>query len=298
MGLLDGKLNLIQQTIIPAEIGRHGPGPLAAQGSVRGEGNLRAECTYEDICYLLQGLLGDVSAVGGSAPYSWTYSAPAEEAAVTPHKYSLEGGAAGASYVLHGALFKTLRLTGEAGGLWEMSSDLVGETIGTVSLASLADRTVNLVRMADTSLYVDTWGGTMGSTAVTATLISFELNLETGRHTKLFAGSVSPASYGDDEFSATLRTVLEFNASAKAYFDALIAPALIQKFLQIKATTGTDTALKSLAIQMPATLINNVTLFDDREGNMIVSLEWQATMHATFATWLKFVVQNALNALV
>jgi hypothetical protein len=216
---------------------------------------------------------------------------------VTAWPYTIEYGAPNAEYQITGGLFSSLEVTGEAGGIWEGTVEVVGKAVVAEALTTgKAIRDVDLIRMADTTLKVDTWAGTMGTTAVPATLISFTLTANPGTHLKTFAGSLTPTGYGSDRWDATLVTVLEYNASAKAYVDALLS-GLVQRQIQIQATQGTTTAAREATIKFCGTLIDGAELFSDRDGNVTVELTWKGTYNATFGGFLTMRARNENSTL-
>jgi hypothetical protein len=297
MGLTDASVGIVNESRVIEQLGNLGPSSLASLDAQSGVASVQAVASYEDILYFTQALFGAATTAGTAAPYTFTHVAPTT-AAPTIVGQSLEYGTTGAAYVLTGAIAQSLKIRGVSGELWTMQADWLGKAVSTVSLAALADRTVNVIRMADTTFAVDTWGGTMGATAAAATLISFDLALETGRHLKTFAGAANPSSWGEGRMNGTLTTVLEFNATAKAYVDALIGPLLTQRQIQIKASQGATTTTKSATIQFAGTLVDNVTLFANRDGNIIVSLTWRGTYLAGLTSWMKYIGETALTVLV
>ena len=210
--------------------------------------------------------------------------------------YTVEYGTAGALYKLVGAMFTKMSIKGTAGKTWEVSADLLGKQVSVLaSMAALADRTATLISMGDTSLAIDTAGGTAGTTAVAATLIDFELQVDTKRHLKQFAGNILPTNWGEDRWSGSLKMTLEFNASSKAYVDALVAPGIVSKLVEIKGTTG---ASQAVIIDFCGVVNKGTELFKDRNGNMTVELSFDPLAAGTLANWLKITVTNAVGTLV
>ncbi|NIV32914.1 MAG: hypothetical protein GWN58_26760, partial [Anaerolineae bacterium] len=142
-------------------------------------------------------------------------------------------------------------------------------------------------------IYIDTWSGTIGSTVLADALISFDLNVTTNRHMKMFAGNLQPDDWGDGQYRGTLTTVLEYTSDTKAIVDALLTPALQQRMIRIIATS----APRSATIDFYGTLVNGAELFSDREGNVTVSLEWQGTYNDTDSEWLSFDIVNLVASL-
>jgi len=145
---------------------------------------------------------------------------------------------------------------------------------------------------------MDSWASaTIGATELAATLISAELTVNPGRHLKTFVGSVTPEAYGENRWEGQLVTVLEFNSSAKAIVDALLAPALVQRQIRIRATQGATTAYRLAQIDFAGTLVDGAELFGDRDGNMTVSLTWNGTVNTVWDNWFAAKVTNELSVL-
>jgi len=177
MGVTDFSFDYADTVEVIDEMGWLSPSSIARSVEVHAEGSITARATYEDIMYFGAGLVALSSA--GTGPYTWTFAAPTTAAPV-PKIYTMEfADADGAPYEADGCLISTLSITGEAGGLWEVQANVLGETIVQAAMTtSLNTRDVNAIAMSDTVLYLDTWGGTMGTTSVGATLISFALEIQ------------------------------------------------------------------------------------------------------------------------
>lgn len=286
-------LEVVDETYHGPHQGSMGPSALVAEVRQHAEPKLEYDLTYEDICFLWDGLFGACSPTGGPV-YVWPYTAPLATAPV-PRPYTMEIGALGAPYKAAGVVFNKTKVEGDidGDGVWKASVDLLAKVASVVVMASLSARVTEMIRMADTALYVDAWAGTMGATAAPTTLISFALDLDPKYHLKWFAGSVAPGAKGEDQWEGSLELVLEFNATAKAYVDALLAPALVQRQIRLKAASGTKIA----QIDFAGTLVKGVKLWEDRDGNMTISTTWEGTYNATFANWLAASVSNAVASL-
>ena len=289
MGLRDASFEPVNEGEVLPQLGSFAPSPHALQLAMSAMGSITTYGTYEDTPYILDGIFGEATP-SGSNPYVYAYAAPLGTAA-TPKKYSIEYGASGAAYVVSGGLFNTLQISGEAKGYWEVTNGVIGETLATVSLASLNDRTVEPIRMADTACHIDAVGGTIGTTSI-GTLISFALDVQTNRHLKFYANSLTPTAHGEDTWSGSLQTVLEFDSTSKAYLDALFT-AKVQKQIQIKATSGSKIA----TLQFAGTLSGNPVMFGDRDGNMTIELNWEGTYNSTLGNWLKASWTNTVSSL-
>lgn len=270
------------------------PAAIAAQVRQGAKGKIKAALTYEDILYALHGIFGSV-APSGTGPYTWTYTAP-RESVPTPQAYTLEFGQSDAAYRAVGALFSSLSIVLAAGEIGTLEADVIAKQLESVTLTSgLARRAQTLVRGADAKLYIDPWGGMFGATQVPATLIEAELGVETGRHLKYFAdGDILASAYGDARWKAELKITAEFNASAKALVDALLAGE-VKRLVRIKCTSGDN----MLTLNFPGVITDGATLWKDRDGNCVVELAFGA-LDATDGpdNWLEISAVNAVAMLV
>jgi hypothetical protein len=304
MGVTDVSVNVMDEVHLTERSGHLYPSDLASQVGQMGEGSITMDLSYEDIAYVLNNFFDAVTTTStttttpGTIAYTYynrAWDAPADTA-VTPAYLTFEFGAPSANYEACGVLFNELNISGEAGGIWTGDFPFLAQQINTCTMASLSDSAVELIRMADTTLYVDTWSGTIGTTPVADTLISFGLSVSNGRHLKTFAGNIEPQSWGDTRWSGTLNIVAEFNASAKAYVDAMLArTGVVQRAIRIQADNDAVAAGdgdRVINLDFYGTLVDGATLFSDREGNITVSLDWEGTYNDTGSDWLSFDLKN------
>jgi hypothetical protein len=298
MGVTETSLSVADEVYQPTFIGTLAPAIVTAQMSQHGEASVEQVASYQDVCYWLDGLMG--ASTPSTAPGT-TYVRDYEAALLEitdPVEYTMEYGTTGAEYNLAGALVTSLGIAGEAGGMWECTVEIMGKTVSATAMTTgLLTREVDLIKMADTKLYMDAWTGTMGTTEVEATLISFDLSADPQRHLKYFAGDTNPGGYGDSNWESQLVTVLEFNANAKALVDELVTPSLVQRQIRLKAATGTGATAREAVIDFAGTLVDGAELFDDRDGNMTVSLTWNGTESTQLGNFLKASVRNELATL-
>jgi len=296
MGVTDAKLQVVSETHHTEAAGRMYPSDLIANTGFSGEGSISMDLSYEHILFPLDNFFSQ--AVPAATVY--TYAQPTT-AITAPNHYTLEIGAldavADAGYDADGVLFTELNISGEAGGVWTGEFPFICEDVTNAAATVLADTVVELIRMADTTIHFDAWHTAAGTAAATAaTLVSFELHVANGRHLKTFAGGIQPLGWGETQWSGTLTTVLEYNAATKAIVDAMLAPALVQRAIEIEAIS-TLAAANIATIHFYGTLVNGVELFSDRDGNITVSLEWEGTWDSTQADWLEIIVDSTLAAL-
>lgn len=286
-------------------LGWLGPSPISAQVAQSAEVTFGAVACYEEMPTILNGFFTAINASTStdstSAGYNYPYTAPVSSTQVFYH-YTMEFGTTGAAYRSNGVVFNDLTVKGEAGDLWQFNVGAVAkEIVATTSGLSTApaDRAVNPIRMADTTLYVDAFStGTMGGTSVGATLINFELAYKTGRHTKTFAGALKPGDFGEAAHDHTLKLTAEFNASAKAYVDELLGStgAAVKRQIRIGATQGSSSSTKTYNINFAGQLVDGIKLFDDRDGNMTVALNFAGVYSTGLANSLTMSVVNGSSS--
>lgn len=291
MGVEDASITIADVQAQAKELGRLNPSPIVAQVAQSAAFAISGIATYEDDIYLNNGLLTSVAPTG-AGPYVWANASPST-AATTPKKWTLEYGVTGAAYKVAGALFSKISWKMEAGGWWMYSIDGIGKVVSTVTLASLSDRSVEAIRAADTALYIDAVGGTMGATAVPAVLRSCELTHDAKRHLKIFAGALTPGDYGEDMHEGELKVTFEYTSAVKAYVDAILS-GLVQKQIRLKATSGTKIWQHDFA----GYIADAPKLFEDAEGNITCSLSFKAHYNSTLGDWHKTSVTNSVASLV
>jgi len=274
--------------------GNLAPAHLAAMTKVAPSGSMSQIATYEDICYLLEAMCG-VATPSGAGPYVRTGGAPTTVAVATPRFmtafYDDPGGAG--TYKAAGVLPSKLTIGGKQGEEMMLKADLLAKQITTGTPAALSDRSMNVVMGSDTKLYVDAWGGTIGTTEMATMSYSYELMLDAQRLLKHYLGALTPGRYVERKWDGELKMMLEFNATSKAFLDALITPALFQKQVRIKATSGTNI----VQIDFAGTAEDTPQLFTDDDGVSTLEFTLKGTYHSTLANWFAYSVTNSVSAL-
>ena len=312
-GVTEASLKIADTIESPHFLGWIGHGPLSAETQQHGEGSLDLLATYEEAPVLLNMFFTAIGAsTSAAAPYSYPYVAPVQTTQVV-HTLTMEYGTAGAAYTALGNIGTELTIKGEAGGMWNMSvatlsKNIIASSSGMAS--AFATKSVRPVRMADTTLSIDAFStGTMGATAVSATLASFELGLKTGRHLKTFAGSLTPTAWGDGVMEGSLKLTAEFNASAKALVDEMLSTAtggvnngstgtFGKRQIRISATQATSSGLTvgTFTLDFAGVKTEGETLFSDRDRNMTVDLTYQGLYSTALGNWFAATVVNGTSS--
>jgi hypothetical protein len=305
-GITDASLHPIENVEDFPQVGYLGPGPLAQLQAVSGEGSWEMVASYEEFPRILNAFFTAIvqssGSVAGTSSGAWNYPyvAPVSSTQIVS-TYNMEYGTSGAAYRSLGSIGKHINISGEAGSFWRANIDWVSKSIIAASQLSTApvDRTVNPVRMADTLLFVDPFTtGTIGGTSWPATLISFELDIETNRHLKQFAGSINPADWGDAKYETSLRITAEFNANSKAVVDELLGAtgAGVSRQIRLRATQGSSATLKQFDLDFAGIKSEGETLFSDRDGNMTVELMFRGQYSTQLSNYFKSLVVNGSSS--
>jgi hypothetical protein len=303
MGITDAQFKPSVKTTSRKHLrGSRAPSYTALVTGIDGSGSWDEDCSYEDIGYGLEGLHGTVAPSGGSAPYTRDYAAPLGST-LTPRIYTGILGDADGVYKLMGALVAKAVYKCDKEGVWTVKHDLVGRDVSTGSLAALSDRTVNLIAGAETSIYIDAWAGTIGSTHVDATAYSFELTIDAKRAVKHYLNnSLYAGNYRQPAWDVTLKLHLEFNATSKAYLDAILASTVgapFQRQVRIKATRDSSASEKLAQFDFAGSHSGAEIPAPTWENDVwAVDLDLTATYHATLANYFKAQIKNAVATLV
>lgn len=264
--------------------------------------------TFEQIGYLLQAGVKAVSGAPDGSGYIYTYLVGTTQAnAIQP--YTIETGDNQQAHEMEYSIVKDFTLTGNAGEAVMMSANWVGRQKTAASLTSLigsGPQAVETILAGKGTLYIDDNTGTLGSTAVTDTLLSWTLNFNTGRNVKYTVDS--GALYFDfdyfdiDSFDVTLDVVFEHNSTAVTEYGTKFtgeAGRLIRLKITGSAlqTAGSSYTTKALVLDLTGKWESWEEL-GSQDGNSIVSGTFRVGYDETDDTGCTIVVVNELSALV
>jgi hypothetical protein len=250
------------------------------------------EMTVEDAAYELDALFSE-AAPSGSGPYTRTYSAPLGTES-TPRIKTIVKGQGANTYKAAGLLMDEFTLSFAANEPLKYSAHYMGHGASGGSLAALADRSVTYFMAQHVQLYIDAWGGTIGSTLFNDTWFSGELTVKTNRKNHFGIGSLNPKGGRERAWETSLKLTLEFAAASKTYFDDIIAAsAVFEKQIRIKATRGTGVLQFDFAGFTPKAS----EWAKDEDGIVTVELEFEGKYNAGLANYLKAQSVNSVAVL-
>lgn len=152
------------------------------------------------------------------------------------------------------------------------------------------------------NLYIDAVGGTIGSTEITSTLLSFELDVTTGLKAKYtnLAKEFDYVYFDKGSFSATLKLVYENDSNGVAQRDLFEAatPRLLRlRFQGAAVSDNTGATYDNLTFIINAAGVYTAMPMGDVDGNSTIEAEMQIGHDLTASQGLDFVVVNELSAL-
>ncbi len=262
--------------------------------ATRGSASVPAIGTYEDLPYALDALFG-VATPSGAGPYVYTYTAPLT-AQPTRRISTLVFGDSTQAYGLVGAMLNSFGLSIESEGDWRIAQDFVGAYVGTDAIAALSDRAATIIKAAHTTIYIDAFAGTIGTTAIDCEAYSVNLNISPNILLIPALGSLSPCDETGLRYTADLQLTMEFPGTSKAMVEGMLGltPTVTKKLIRIGGTDGTNIANLDFA----GALMEAPFLLTDRDGVTTVELSFRAEVDTgTFANWFKASVTNAVATL-
>ena len=284
MGMEEFTIKPLDTTkIIAEQRGSLAPGFLAVLEKVDAEANFDGAMLYEDIHYFLEGVMGVVTP-SGAGPYDYDGVAPLGTKPTLREQTFVHGTA---DYVkgLQGGLVQELVLSLAHGSEGRMSGRIMGQEVATDALESLSDRTVNPIMGDHVTLYIDDFGGTIGTTEVVATAFNLELTLRSGVAPKWHLGSLVSDSYKIAQYEGELKMVFEVNATSYAYLGNLLSQSAIwDKLVRISCTNGTE----SLELDFAGVALERPEIFPEEDGVASIEVTLSGLYESTFANWFKY----------
>lgn len=299
MGITGGS---IQPNVSSSEVqdvrGTLTPGYTATLDAKSGEAGIEGDALYEDMAYWLDNMFGQATP-SGAGPYVRAYSGAG--AVPAPRILTLAHGSGVGVQSLVGALISKFSLAFEPNKRATIKADMIGYGVENDTLDSLADRTVIPIHSNDVTLYVDAWGGTVGTTAIT--LAKFNIGLDLDLNRKLLPGiaSASPADWKQhkgESKSNTLTLALEVDTASKAYLDSILASTSSGGPLKLQVRIKAQYAVTQiLQIDFAGFIAEAPEAVSDSDGVAQFEFQLQALYHSTMASWINISLTNQVSSL-
>jgi len=293
MELKNASIEINAETETNVSIGTLAPATSADVVGFSGKVKIEGPWLYEDAPIWQQSLFGAVVPTG-AGPYVRASTSP-HQSSYTPEIYTFEFGMAGGTYKAINCMLSMLELKIVKKKVTMFKAEFLCSNIQTLSsLTVLADRTVTRVRARDTVVSLDAWGGTIGTTPLTGTVLEATLKVSSNVHLKEFVGSLYATGYGIDSWEGELEIKAEFNTITKAEIDALIGATTVERLVQFKATRATQIDQTNFTGVMDG---SGQVLYDDNDGNAGVTMKYLPVHNTTLAYWLATTNTNTVAVL-
>jgi hypothetical protein len=263
----------------------------------------QTEATYEQILYpLTGGVKGIVTAAadgsGAGKIYDFTWD---ELGTNVIQPFTIEAGDNNAAAEMEYSVCTEFTLTWAAKEALKSASKWVGrQRTSTTFTGSIALPTVETINTP--TIAIDTIAGTIGATVITGTILGYELTVQTGVQPHFSAEGQT--YFGGIKYvkpTASLKLTYEHDANATAEYAAFIAgtPRCLRILhLGTALTQGNGLyAFKRFMIDMDG-IYTSFPPFGEQDGDNIITCEMAASYDATEDLFLRFLVVNALAALV
>jgi hypothetical protein len=264
--------------------------------------------TFEQLPHILEAGIKTVgSGVADGAGDGLIYAYPFPTTALNTLKtYTIETGDNQQAEEMEYSYVERFTLSGARGESVMMSADWVGRQVTNVSFTgALTVPTVEEILSQKGTLYIDDAGsGTIGTTAITNTLLTWELAVTTGWKAKFTLDNnalyFAFNYYDKDSFSAVFTATFEHNATAvaeKTEWRNEVARLIRLELLGTAfAQAGTAYDNKTLRIDLPCKYTEWSAL-DFDEGNSIVNVTAVAGYDETEALGGSITVVNELASI-
>lgn len=286
--------------------GSMAPGFMSVPQSRSGAASLEGILLYEDAAYMLDAAFGVVDSdqkgyTADSSIFTRDYDAPLAvydtDTSGSPRSFTIVGAEKSATsdaYSVSGGTLTNFSVSGESGGPLTYTMNFIGKQAQRDELATLSDRTVNMVMGDHVTLTIDPSSDAVGTTAISNSFFTFNLNVNTNRDLRNHMGALTATGYRDAKWTGELRLTLELDATSKAFYNSIInSSTTFEKVVRIKASSGTQ----SVQFDFNGVCMGTPDAWTDRDGVSTVELVLSGQYNATLANWLKATSVGSVSAL-
>lgn len=255
--------------------------------------------TFEQILHILEAgvkaiTTGTADGAGSGKIYTYTFPTTAKNTIKT---YTIETGDDQEAEEMEYGFVESFVMEGKGGEAWMVGSEWRGrQVVNSTFTSALSLVTVEEMLFSKTKLYVDTTGGTIGTTQKSNTLLGAKLDVTTGWVPKWTADGATTFSFAKlTEPKVTLELTYEHDGTATAEKAAWRAgtPRLIQLLVTGNAltTAGTSYSNKTVAINL-AGKYEKFNALEEEDGNDIVTCTFVARYNSTSTKFAEVIVVN------
>ncbi|MAH46767.1 hypothetical protein CMI37_13140 [Candidatus Pacearchaeota archaeon] len=263
------------------------------------------EATFEQLSYILSAAIEDVTTGvrDGTDGSGYVYQHDlTTNAQVTPQTYTIEMGDDQRVDEMEYAVVREFSLSCAKQEGWMTSATWFGRQVTDAEFtASIATPTIEQVVHMKTKLYLDTSGGTIGTTQKTSCFLGLSLSVTTGfQPIPVGDGNLYYAGIKQIEPGVTGTLHLEHDATGEAELVLARTPGTVRLIRTIAEgaalTTASAYTYKTLRFDGAIEYINVPPLGED-EGDDIIDLEFRVVWLAAKSLGGQILVVNELSAL-
>lgn len=269
-----------------------------------GEITLESGCTYQQLPYVFQASFYDTTpTTDASSAQIWTWEVQNDSSdyvnTTDLQTYTIEAGDNQQCEQMAYGFCREFSITGAVGEGLDISAVFEGQAVETTSFtASIAVPTVNDILFTKGKLYIDVSSDTPGTTQVTQTLFSVDLNVTTGWRPYYAADGNTYFSFAKRTRDEIVLTVT-FEHNATAVTEKANWRAETERLLQLKfegpALATTDSGATYDVMTFKVNLWGKWETFDalsDNEGNDQVVGTFRAGYSSAGGHKAQFIVAN------
>lgn len=273
------------------------PAAVKKMASIAASGQVEGEMCYEQMDYLLESLLGVVSA-SGAGPYTRTYDAAVTGKVTSPRIMTMRYASSNLGYEMSGAMGKSLSLEWAKNEALKYTLPLIGYDVTAASREALSQpATITPIMSNEFTLYIDPLG-TYGTTEIAAALWSASLSIDPRRELVHHVTSKNASGHretGDDEgWDVKLTLKLEVTSAVKTILDNMISD-----------TDGYDCSVRldgvdgdnGFRVDFPGFSQMPAEVFQWEDGIASINMELTAAYEDTLGTFLEIETNNLVATL-
>lgn len=226
----------------------------------------------------------------GVGPYVHTWNI-AQNTQITPRPETIYYGTATAGFKLAGAIGTGLDVQFGTGELAQGSVQYVGKAITTATPQALSDVVDTVLAGHDVSIYIDSWGGTVGTTLVENTVYSAQLKAGANFNVDHALGSLDAIDYLHTRMEGSLSLSLSYPGASnvtQTLVNEILGDDTPGRQFRLLVARGTS----QLQVDFAGKIMGNPNLFGNRNGAATIDFDVSGVYNPTLGNWIVIELTN------
>lgn len=264
---------------------------------VGAEATLAGAMTYEQFGYILDSLLGTATP-SGVGPYTRDYIAPVTKP--TSKMLTLFHGSSLDTKKMIGAVANELTITAEANKVTTFEANFIGHSVVDGALAALSDSTVQVAHANQMTMFIDPYGGTIGSTALVPTMFKAEVTMNMNKFTRYGLGAKTPYGHNQNQMEADgnqLKLSIELDTASIAWLDSILTATGYAPWRPLVRLKWAVDANYSLQLDWAGFCPEAPEVFTDSDGVSQVEFTLNGLYNSTLGSFCKWTLINQTASL-